>query len=124
MDFVDRLPASAGKTSILVVVDRLSKYGHFVPINHPYTAAQVAEVFTKEIFRLHGMPKTIVSGQDRVFISNFWEHFFNLQGTKLCWSSAYHPQSDGQSEVLNRTLEHYLRCFVSDRPDSWVDLLH
>ncbi|XP_062003229.1 uncharacterized protein LOC133720775 [Rosa rugosa] len=71
MDFIDGLPPSDGKTSILVVVDRLSKYGHFVAVTHPYSAAQIAEVFTKEIFRLHGMPRSIVNDRDKIFISNF-----------------------------------------------------
>lgn len=124
MDFVDGLPLSNGKSSIMVVVDRLSKYGHFLAISHPYTAAGIAEIFTKEIFRLHGMPRSIVSDRDRIFISKFWESFFSLQGTKLCRSSAYHPQSDGQTEVVNRSLEHYLRCFVADKPSQWSELIH
>lgn len=124
LDFVDGLPPSQGKHSILVVVDRLSKYAHFVAVSHPYTAAQIADVFIKEIFRLHGMPRSIVSDRGQIFLSNFWEAFFKFQGTKLCRSSAYHPQSDGQTEVVNRSLEHYLRCFVADKPDSWSSLLH
>lgn len=124
MDFVDGLPLSLNKNAILVVVDRLSKYSHFIAISHPYTASQIAEVYTKEVFRLHGMPKSIVSDRDPVFLSQFWTAFFKLQGTKLCRSSAYHPQSDGQTEVVNRSLEHYLRCFVADKPSSWASLLH
>ncbi|CAL9021220.1 unnamed protein product [Prunus brigantina] len=120
MDFIEGLPANKGKNAILVVFDRLSKYGHFVPIAHPYTASQVAEVFMREIFRLHGMPRSIVSDRDPTFTSQFWTTFFALQGTKLCHSLAYHPQSDGQIEVLNRTLEHYLRCYVDDKPTTWI----
>ncbi|KAL6179353.1 hypothetical protein ACLB2K_050869 [Fragaria x ananassa] len=84
----------------------------------------LADVFIREVFRLHGMPHSIVSDRDPIFLSRFWESFFKLQGTKLCRSSAYHPQSDGQAEVVNRSLEHYLRCFVADRPSSWRTLLH
>lgn len=97
LDFIDGLPLSQGKNTILVVVDRLSKYAHFVAVAHPYTATQIAEIFMKEIFRLHGMPRSIVSDRDPIFISHFWEAFFRLQGSKLCRSSAYHFQSDGQT---------------------------
>ncbi|XP_024163800.1 uncharacterized protein LOC112170710 [Rosa chinensis] len=79
MDFMDGLPPSDGKNAILVVVDRLSKYGHFIPISHPYTATHIAEVFMKEVFRLHGMPKSIFSDRDPVFLSHFWTAFFKLQ---------------------------------------------
>ena len=116
-------PPHNGYTVILVVVDRLTKYGHFIPLKHPYTAASIASVFIKEIFRLHGMPKSIVSDRDPTFLSTFWQEFFKLQGTKLCHTTAYHPQSDGQSEVLNRTLEHFLRCFSADKPHNWTTLL-
>lgn len=91
MDFVDGLPHSQGKNAIMVVVDHLSKYGHFIAISHPYTAAGIADIFVKEIFRLHGMPRSIVSDRDPIFTSHFWETLFKLQGTKLCRSSAYHP---------------------------------
>lgn len=74
---------------------------------------------------LHGMPRSIVRDRGQIFVSNFWGAFFKLQGTKLCRSSAYHPQSDGQTEVVNLSLEHYLHCcFIVDKPDSWSSLLH
>ncbi|CAL8081519.1 unnamed protein product [Prunus armeniaca] len=95
MDFVEGLPSVKGKNAILVIVDRLSNYGHFIPIKHPYTASQVADLFIHEVFKLHGMPQTIVSDKDPTFTSQFWTSFFARQGTKLCHSSAYHPQSDG-----------------------------
>ena len=103
MDFIDGFPKLIGYSVIMVVVDRLSKSAYFVPLKHPYTAASVATVFVREIIRLHGVPKSIVSDRDRVFISHFWRELFKYQGTTLKRSTAYHPQTDGQSEVVNRS---------------------
>lgn len=107
----------------MVVVDRLSKYAHFVALKHPYTALTVAKVFMAQIVRLHGIPSSIISDRDKVFLSSFWKALFQLQRTKLCMSSSYHPQTDGQTEVVNRTLEQYLRCFTSEQPNKWLDWL-
>ncbi|GJY36212.1 transposon ty3-G gag-pol polyprotein [Tanacetum coccineum] len=123
MDFVEGLSNSNGFTAVMVVVDRLSKYAHFVPLRHPFTAATIAREFVSNIVRLHGVPSTVVSDRDKVFISSFWQALFKLQGTGLCMSSSYHPQSDGQTEVVNRTMEQYLRCFVGDKPKKWVEWL-
>lgn len=119
MDFIDGFPSSNRKNSILVVVDRLTKYAHFIPLTHPYSAHSVADIFVREIVRLHGMPRSIVSDRDPIFLSKFWEAYFSLQNTQLCRRSAYHPQSDGQTEVTNRTLECYLRCFAGMKPTDW-----
>ena len=91
MDFIDGLPTSQGKTIIFVVVDRLSKYAHFIPISHPYTAVSVAHVFFDNIFKLHGMPRTIVCDRDSAFTSEFWKEMFRLNGKSFNFSSAYHP---------------------------------
>ncbi|WMV15043.1 hypothetical protein MTR67_008428 [Solanum verrucosum] len=110
MDFIDGLPKSGGKTMLFVVVDRFSKYAHFIPLAHPYNASSVARIFFENIVRLHGIPESIVSDRDAIFTSSFWKELFRLCGTKLHFSSAYHPQSDGQTEVVNRMIEMYFQC--------------
>lgn len=83
MDFITRLPKSQGFDCILVVVDRLSKYAYFLPLKYHYIARSVAELFAREIVRLHGIPQSIVSDRDPAFVSSFWQELFKLQGTKL-----------------------------------------
>jgi hypothetical protein len=103
----------------MVVVDRLSKYAHFMPISHPFTAAKVGNIFVLNVFILHGLPCSIVSDKDAIFTSSFWQELFKLEGTNLSMSTVYHPQKDGQTKVVNKCLEHYLRCYVGEKPKQW-----
>lgn len=123
MDFITGLPKSEGKEVILVVVDRLSKYAHFVALSHPYSALTAAQAYLDNVFKLHGWPRSIVSDRDSVFLSQFWQSLFSLHGTEFLMSSAYHPETDGQTEVVNRCLEGYLRCMCGDFPNQWVKWL-
>ena len=120
MDFVVQLPRTArGFDAIFVVVDKLTKYAHFIPTTTDVTADTTARLFFDNIFTYHGLPIKIVSDRDAKFISNFWQGLFALLGTKLAMSTAFHPQTDGQTERMNRTLEQMLRFYVSYRQDDW-----
>jgi hypothetical protein len=123
LDFVEGLPKSKGKDVILVVVDRLTKYAHFIPMSHPYTTHQVAQLFLDNIVKLHGTPETIVSDRDRIFTSKLWHDIFSALKVKLNFSSAYHPESDGQSERVNQCLEQYLRSMAFAEPQNWASWL-
>jgi hypothetical protein len=119
MDFIDGLPQSRQFNCILVVVDKLSKYVHFIPLTHPYTANKVADLFVDIVYRLHGMPQSLVSDRDPVFTSKFWQCVFRATGTQLRLSTANHPETDGQTKRVNQSIECYLRCFISAHPKQW-----
>ena len=93
MDFIEGLPMSHGKQVIfvVVVVDRLSKYVHFIPLKHPYSALDVAQLFLDNVFKLYGLPTTIVSDRDRIFTSQFWQSLFSLLNVNLLMRTIYHP---------------------------------
>jgi hypothetical protein len=123
MDFIVGLPKLCNKSVIVVVVDRLSKYAHLCALQHPFTSSIVAQLFMDQVFKLHGMSHSIVSDRDPTFTSNFWQELFKLQGTQLHLSTDDHPQTDGQTEIVNKFLETYLRCFASEIQNQWAQWL-
>lgn len=123
LDFIEGLPKSTSYNYILVVVDKFSKYAHFIPLAHPFIAFQVALAYLQHVYKLHGLPKAMISDRDKVFTSNVWKELFKLLKVNLLMSSAYHPQKDGQTERVNQCLETYLRCFVHACPAKWSSWL-
>eukprot|EP00253_Pinus_taeda_P036260 PITA_36260 len=124
MDFITRLPSVHGKDCIYVVVDRLTKYAHFFAIPTQYTTSQVTKLFFREVFHLHELPKTIVKDRDSRFMGAFWQDLFRLVGTELTPSTSYHPQTDGQTERVNKSLEGYLQNYVTGQQRAWIRWLH
>jgi hypothetical protein len=125
MDFIIGLPRmNKQHDSIMVVVEKLTKAYHFVPVKTNHTMTNIAEIFMKEIAKLHGIPRTIVSDRDAKFTSNLWRGFFKGFGTNLIIITTYHPQIDGKKERLNRLIEDMLRMYVMDKPSKWEDYLH
>nr|CAH66282.1 OSIGBa0116O04.4 [Oryza sativa] len=115
MDFITGLPrTSAGHDSIWVVVDRLTKVAHFIPVKTTYTGHKLAELYMARVVCLHGIPKKIVSDRGSQFTSKFWQKLQSELGTRLNFSTAYHPQTDGQTERVNQILEDMLRACVLD----------
>ncbi|XP_073435227.1 uncharacterized protein [Dendrobates tinctorius] len=123
MDFIVELPTSQGKNTVLVVVDRLTKAAHFIPCVGLPTAKHTSDLIIQNVFRLHGVPDEVVSDRGVQFTSKFWQHFCAALNIKVNLSSAFHPQTNGQTERTNQTLEQYLRCFICHLQDDWVDLL-
>uniref|UniRef100_A0A8C5PE09 Gypsy retrotransposon integrase-like protein 1 n=1 Tax=Leptobrachium leishanense TaxID=445787 RepID=A0A8C5PE09_9ANUR len=123
VDFIVDLPPSQGCTTIMVVVDRLKKMAHFIPAKGLPTAKETAHLFHKEVFRLHGIPTSILSDRGSQFTSRFWRMFCLSLQIKVKLSSAYHPQTNGQTERLNQIVEQYLRCYTCHLQDDWIDLL-
>lgn len=123
MDFITHLPQSHEFTAILVIVDMYSKGVHFGALPTNYSAFKVASLFLDMVCKHHGIPQSIISNRDPVFLSSFWRKHFRLSGTRLRMSIAYHPQTDDETKVINRILEQYLRSFVHSQPANWFRYL-
>ena len=129
MDFIVKLPESTEPAtgqrydSILVIVDRLTKYAHFVPCNETITAEQLGHLVLDRLIRYHGIPTTFITDRDKLFTSNYWKTLVAAIGIRHKLSTAFHPQTDGQTERTNQSLEAYLRHYVNHAQDNWVALL-
>jgi hypothetical protein len=124
MDFVLGLPRTRkGRDSIFVVMDRFSKTSHFIPSHKTDDATHVADLFFREIVRLHGVPNTIVSDRNAKFPSYFWRTLWAQLGTKLLFSTTCHPKTDGQTEVVNRTFSTMLRAVLKKNIKLWEECL-
>ncbi|KJZ73068.1 hypothetical protein HIM_07452 [Hirsutella minnesotensis 3608] len=127
MDFITDLPPVRCEkkiySSILVVVDRLTRYARYIPVSSRISSDGLAEVFLRDIFKHYGMPDGIVSDRGTLFTSKFWATFCHLLQCKRRLSTAFHPQTDGQTERINQTIEQYLRTFCNKEQSDWFDKL-
>jgi hypothetical protein len=123
MDMIVKLPVSSGYASILVFIDLLSKATHFVPVKEAMSAKELVWLFCREIIQLHGLPDRVVSDRGPTFTSDYWLKFLRLSQILSATSTAYHPQTDGQTEQMNQVLEDYLCHFVSYNQMDWSDKL-
>ena len=124
MDFITDLPLSDGHDSLWVIVDRFTKMAHFIPLKTDgKKAPDLARIFLREVWRLHGLPSTIISDRDARFTSKFWETITATLNIKRGMSTAFHPQTDGQTERVNQSIEPYLRTFCNYEQDNWSEML-
>jgi transposase InsO family protein len=123
VDFVVELPDAHGFDAVMSVVDTLSKRVHFIPTHTTVTAEGAARLFLHHVWKLHGLPRKVVSDRGTQFIAGFTKELYRLLGIKIAASTAYHPQTDGQTERANQELEQYLRLFTNERQEDWDDLL-
>ena len=123
MDFIETLPSSSGYDAILVIVDRLSKQGIFIPTNSTCTSEQLAKIFVMYVFSKHGVPAHVTSDRGSEFVSRFFRSLGKALDMTLHFTSGYHPEGNGQTERTNQTLEQYLRIFCNYQQDNWSELL-
>ena len=123
MDFIEHLPNSSGYSTILVIVDRLSKQAIFIPTHDTITFANLAKLFVLHLFSKHGVPSHVTSDRGSEFVSHFFQSLGKALDMTLHFTSSYHPEGDGQTECTNQTLEQYLRVYCNYQQDNWSDLL-
>ena len=117
------LPLSSGHNAVMTVVDSVLKRAHFILTHTTVTAEEAAKLFLHQVWKLHGLPKCVISDHGPQFIARFTRELYRLLGIKLASSTAWHPQTDGQTECVNQELDQYLRLFVNKRQDDWYNLL-
>jgi hypothetical protein len=124
MDFVMGFPPTSRRSdSIMVVVDWFSKMAHFVACKKVHDASSIVGLYFKDIYKLHGLPSSIVSNRDSKFLAHFWRTLWKKLGTNLNYSTSFHPQTDGQTEVVNRSLGNLLHCLIKENPREWGAIL-
>ncbi|MBW0586744.1 hypothetical protein O181_126459 [Austropuccinia psidii MF-1] len=119
MDFITQLPLSNSFDSILVIVDRFSKMEIFIPTMSSITSLDLSHLFIKNIFSKNGLPSSIVSDRGPIFVSSFWTNLCQQLKISRDLSTPYHPETDGQTERVNKILEQYLQLYVSYHQDDW-----
>ena len=122
-DFIVKLPKSSGYDAILVVVDRFTKMVHLVPTTEELSALGLAKLYRDHVWKIHGLPNSIISDRGPQFASQVMKELNTLLGIRTKLSTAFHPQTDGQTERVNQILEQYLRCYVEYNVDDWSRLL-
>jgi len=123
VDFIVELPLSSGHDAVMIVVDSVSKRAHFIPMHTTVTAEGAARLFLHQVWKLHGLLKCVILDRGPQFIAHFTRELYRLLGIKLAFSTAWHPQTDGQIERFNQELDQYLWLFVNEWQDNWYNLL-
>ena len=123
MDFVVELPLSSGHDAVMTVVNSVSKWAHFILMHTTVTAERAAQLFLYQVWKLHGLLKYVVLDRGPQFAARFTRELYRLLEIKLVSSTAWHPQTDGQTECINQELDQYLQLFVNEWQDDWYDLL-
>jgi hypothetical protein len=125
LEFIIGFPRTQKENdSIMVVIDKIIKSSHFIPINSTFKSINIIEIFMKEMFRLHGIPKMVISDRDVKFTFVFWKELFARLNTNLNFSTSYHPQIDGMTEQTNKIMEDMICMYVRTKPSKWEDYLH